>query len=121
MTLLVVLAMVQIYALYLYQPEPGPGVPYLDKVAHVLLFAVPAAVAARMRWRWALMILLLHALISEPIQSSLPVPRNADWVDLLADLLGIVVGMGIGRAVAKRALHEGRRPSPTTSHDPGGH
>ncbi|MGB3685130.1 MAG: VanZ family protein [Ornithinimicrobium sp.] len=92
----------QIYALYLYVPAPGPGAPYLDKVAHLLTFGVPAAVAAALRLRAVLVLLVLHAVISEPLQALLPVDRGADVLDLVADLMGIVVGMLIGWGVAAR-------------------
>ncbi|CAN5500550.1 hypothetical protein BH23ACT6_BH23ACT6_21940 [soil metagenome] len=100
--LLAAMAAIQVYALYLHAPAPGPGLPYLDKVAHLLIFGVPAALAAALRLRWVLVALAIHAVSSEPLQGWLPVARSPDMWDLVADLLGIVAGMLIGRGVVAR-------------------
>ncbi len=112
LVVLAALLLAQIYALYLYVPAPGPGSSYLDKVAHLLIFGVPAVVAAALRLRAILALLVLHAVISEPLQAVLPVDRGADALDVVADLMGIVVGMMIGWGVAAgRGSNETHRES----------
>jgi len=70
-----------------------------DKLNHVLAFAGPcfAGLAARAGrgWRSALAItlgLLLWGAALEGLQGLLP-PRSAEWLDLLADAVGIGVGV----------------------------
>ena len=88
----------------LYAPTvPGPGgVPGLDKVAHALLFAVPATLAWRLGARWVVVLLVLHALVSEPLQGWLSPSRRTDPWDALADLVG--VGLGVLAARAPRRV-----------------
>lgn len=87
-------------ALYLPgSPEPGgPEIPGLDKVAHVLLFAVPAFGLWRLagRW-WPIALLVLHAPVSELVQSRFVPLREGDPLDLAADLAGIALGAWAAR------------------------
>ncbi|WP_153393499.1 VanZ family protein [Ornithinicoccus halotolerans] len=90
-----VMLLVQLYGLYGPVVE-GPGGPLsLDKLGHVLMFGVAAAVAAALRSRAALTVVVLHALVSEPLQAVLTSTRQADVLDLAADLVGIVLGVGV--------------------------
>lgn len=80
-----------------------------DKLNHVLGFAGPmfAGLAARARAgrRSALrlgLLMLAWGIAQEGLQSLLP-PRRADPLDLLADVIGIVVGAA-AYAAARRAL-----------------
>lgn len=91
------LVALQVYALYLAVPTDDVGLPYVDKFVHIALFATPAALAEAMRLRWFLLGLVLHALISEPLQSLVTTTRNSDVWDTAADLLGIVVGVAVVR------------------------
>lgn len=80
-----------------------------DKLNHVLAFAGPcfAGLAARAGrgWRSALTIalgLLLWGGLLEALQGLLP-PRSAEWLDLLADAVGVAAG-ALAYASARRLL-----------------
>lgn len=93
----------------LYTPVvPGPaGVPGLDKVAHALAFGVPAAVAWWLGARWVVVLLVVHALASEPLQHYLVPGRTLDWWDTVADLVGIALGVSLVAAVRRVRSHDG--------------
>lgn len=80
----------------LYSPE-GVGAPQIagmDKVVHVFVFGAPvlAALRAGVSAPWALGILAVHAPLSELIQHFALSHRSGDGSDVLADLVGIVLG-----------------------------
>lgn len=106
------LLLFQVYALYVITPGPGSHVPYADKVAHAAMFATPAALAAALRWRWALAVLVVHAAVSEPLQGALTATRQVDAWDAVADLVGIAVGVAVvtqWRSDRPRRAGEGTR------------
>ena len=83
----------------LYTPSPpdaGPlSFPGLDKLAHVVLFAVPTwALVKVVPKAWmAIVPMILHVPISEVVQATLlSATRGGEWLDALADLVGIAVG-----------------------------
>lgn len=86
---------VNLVALFL----PGGGGPMLfpgaDKVVHVALFAGVAWPAVRRGLPWPAVVLLLglHAVCSELIQHHLIPGRSADPADVVADLVGIALGV----------------------------
>ncbi|GAA5157938.1 VanZ family protein [Ornithinimicrobium tianjinense] len=92
----------------MYAPSvPGPGgVPGLDKVAHLLLFALPSALAWLLGARWVVTLLVVHALVSEPLQGWVSPLRQADPWDTVADLAGVVLGV----VVARWPREDGHRP-----------
>lgn len=96
----------------LYAPTvPGPdGIPGLDKVAHFLSFAAPAALAWALGARWVVVLLVLHALVAEPLQHALAPNRVAELGDALANLSGVVVG-ALSAHLVGRSGHDGGRPS----------
>lgn len=96
----------------LYAPTvPGPdGIPGLDKVAHLLAFAAPTFLAWLLGARWVVVLLLVHALVAEPLQHLLAPARVAELSDALANLLGVLVGVLAARLVV-RSGHDGTRPS----------
>ncbi|MFW6600516.1 VanZ family protein [Propionibacteriaceae bacterium Y2011] len=107
----IVATIVQCYGLYGPAGTPSaPGLP-LDKVAHVLGFALPVGlfVAARIDWRWVAAVAVGQALVSEFVQGALLSERTADPLDLLADVIGIVLGVAGGRVSARRMA--GRQPA----------
>ena len=111
---LLVALLVQCYGLYAPQ-MPGPdGVPGLDKVGHLVAFAVPAALAWWLRARWLLPVLVLHALVSEPLQAVLAPGRQPDPVDAVADLVGIALGVWVAATTARRWGHDGDMGETTT-------
>jgi VanZ family protein len=76
---------------------PGTG---WDKANHLLAFAALALCA---RWAWPLArwvygaaALLTYGGLIELLQTQLP-PRSGEWVDLLADGLGIAIGLALYR------------------------
>lgn len=86
----------------LYAPsQPGPSLfTHSDKVGHVLIFALPAAVAtaARLWPRAVVVFLIIQAPVSELLQAHLLASRHGDVADVVADLIGIAVGVFIGNA-----------------------
>lgn len=90
----------------LYSPgSPDPGIelfPHADKVVHVLLFAVPTALArwCTPRW-WPVILLALHAPVSELVQWRLVPLRSGDPWDLVADLAGIALGLLAGATLRR--------------------
>ncbi len=93
-------------------PGSGASLPYADKLAHAAMFATPAALAAALRWRWALAILVVHAVVSEPLQGALTATRHVDAWDAVADVVGIVVAVAVvsqWRSDRSRRAEEGDR------------
>jgi VanZ family protein len=80
----------------LYWPRVGVEGPvaWSDKVVHVLLFALPAAVGllAGLRPAYLLVPLVLHAPLSEALQHFVLPNRSGDLGDAVADLAGVVLG-----------------------------
>lgn len=100
----------------LYSPAaPGPdGVPGLDKIGHLLAFGVPTALAWLLGGRWLVPVLVLHAVVSEPLQHLLAPGRQLDWWDAVANLAGVVVGVLVGVVAVeawRRRGHDGGMPS----------
>jgi VanZ family protein len=82
-------------------PSAPPGV---DKVVHVVLFAV---LATSGRWagvaRGVLAVLLVvYASVSELLQSLSALNRSSSVADLLADVAGVLVGVLLWDAIARR-------------------
>lgn len=77
----------------LYVPTPPPVSPStgIDKVVHVLAFALPTIVLAVIVRSVALpaVIFAAHAPISELVQGVALADRSADVLDVLADLTGV--------------------------------
>jgi len=82
----------------LYAPRgTGGGIPYLDKVVHVAIFAavvwagrragIPGVVLAA--------IFLAHAVVSELVQAELLPGRSGSVTDVLADVAGVVLGLAL--------------------------
>ena len=98
----------------LYGP-PGPagpsGIP-LDKVNHLLGFAVPVALflLAGVDRRLVLGLAVLQAVVSELVQGLVLADRTGDPWDLLADAVGIAVGWAV--AVGARAIRRPGRRGP---------
>ena len=87
--------LLQCVALYLPKvPSSGSDLP-LDKVGHVVMFAVVTAVAvwAGVAWKWVVVVMLAQAVISELVQGYLLAGRGSDPWDFVADLIGIGLGL----------------------------
>lgn len=101
---------VGVSAVVLFAPSPGGGDSFTgaDKVVHALLFAVLAAAAsARLgRGRGVLGAVLAYAVLSELVQVALPT-RSGDLLDVVADVVGALVGWRLVRRVTPAAPRSG--------------
>jgi len=111
--LLALVLNVGFYLPSLPEGTPGEGVPGLDKVVHVLVFALTVwatgrllAPMRRFPMGWVVLVALAHALLIELIQLLVLPQRSGDWADVLFDVLGIALGTGLWileRGRARRA------------------
>lgn len=90
---LAVLLLVQLAGLYTDAGAGPEGIPGMDKVGHALMFGAPAAVARLMRLPAVVVGLLVHAVVSEPLQAVLAAGRSSEVGDLVADLTGIALAV----------------------------
>lgn len=93
----------QAYALYGVQGPAAPSFWMADKLVHAGMFAVPALVAVRLARTGPWVVLVLHALASEPLQAWLTTGRELDPWDTFADLVGIALGVLVGQAWGRRS------------------
>ncbi|HEX5384821.1 MAG TPA: VanZ family protein [Propionibacteriaceae bacterium] len=110
--------LVQLWGLYrVAGPPQPPWFPFADKVEHAVGFAVPVlfillAIALRgsMSWQWPNMrtgvfvvaIFAAHGVVSELVQHQWYRYRTGDPLDVLADWVGIAVGMLLIRLILLR-------------------
>ncbi|WP_020576058.1 hypothetical protein [Actinopolymorpha alba] len=84
----------------LYAPtQPGPAMfvlPHADKLAHLMIFGAVAWTGRQVRLNGWLLggVLVVHAVTSEIIQGALLPQRSGEVGDLVADLVGIALGLG---------------------------
>ncbi|MGN0209674.1 MAG: VanZ family protein [Muribaculaceae bacterium] len=114
--------MVVLYATWLpsdIQPDNLPPIPHLDKLIHaVMLGGLCGAVifdckrldrATRLTrhtvWR-AVIAVAVFAVVDEVVQGLLPIDRPSDYVDLLADWVGIVIAYFAAPPVVEKLLHK---------------
>ncbi len=79
----------------------GGGIPHMDKLAHLTAYALlgfllawnAALIKGRSVWKGPLLILAAYAVLDEILQIPLPT-RQGDWLDVLADLIGGIAGIG---------------------------
>lgn len=99
--LLVMLA-VQLSGLY-SATMPGPtGFDGMDKLSHLAGFGIPAGLAWALGARWLVVLMVVHALVSEQVQAWLAPLRMTDTLDTVANLLGIGLAV-LAVEVARRA------------------
>jgi VanZ family protein len=96
--------LLQLVVLYLPRTPDGPGIPGFDKLVHAGIFLLPAALGVLAGLRPVLLgaILAAHAVLSEVVQHLLLPARAGDAWDVVADLVGLVLGLAIG--IALRSL-----------------
>jgi hypothetical protein len=96
---------VQLVALYWPRQVGDGGVPGTDKVVHAALFAAVALTGrfAGVPVRWLVGLLVGHAVVSELVQALLLPVRSGDPWDVLADVVGVAVGLLAARAAGARA------------------
>ena len=82
-------------------PSSPPGV---DKLVHFGLFALLALTGrwAGVRWRGLAVVLVGYAAVSEVLQGTDLIGRDASVADLLADCAGVAVGLLSWHLVARR-------------------
>lgn len=97
----------QLVALYWPVPPDAPdsmlGIPQLDKIVHVVVFAAVACTGRLVRLpAWILgTVLVAHAAISELVQGWFLPRRAADLADVAADLGGVAVGLLLGHLLLR--------------------
>ena len=100
----------------LYAPRspsvPTGGLP-VDKVVHVVVFALPTIALARagVPRAWAVGLMAVHAPLSEVIQHQLLGARSGEVGDIVADL----VGVSIGAALLMRGSGTGSQSGPSVA------
>ena len=82
-------------------PSAPPGV---DKLVHALLFAVLALTGlwARIRRPVLAGLLVGYAALSEVVQGVAPLARSASVGDVLADVVGLLLGLLVWQWLARR-------------------
>jgi VanZ family protein len=86
---------VQLFVLYAPAGPGGDPPAYADKVVHLAVFAAVAWTGRRagIRSRPLLVALVAHAVVSELLQLTLLPGRSGDLLDVVADIVGAVVGL----------------------------
>ncbi|MGI9092958.1 MAG: VanZ family protein [Mycobacteriales bacterium] len=111
-------AAVVVSTLLIYAPGSHvPSSPHnADKLVHAAMFLVLALTGAwaRIPRRWLGIGLVCYAAISEVLQAMLPIHRDGDWHDWLADSIGVVIGL----LLAAWLIRRGAAPQPAASATP---
>ena len=116
---LAVTVVVQLVVLYAPRAPATPSTPGVDKLVHVAIFGAVAWAAARcgLAPRVVAVVLVTHAALSEVLQHALLAHRSGDAFDALADTVGVVLGLALGRRALRRSdraasgsSDAGRRP-----------
>ena len=110
---------VQLVVLYAPRAPSTGGVPGVDKVVHLLVFAAVAWTgrAAGVRLPLLVGLLLAHAVVSEGLQHWLLPGRSGDWRDAVADATGVLVGalLPAPGGAARGRMTPWRRTGPRSS------
>ncbi len=95
-------------------PSVATGGLPVDKLVHVVVFALPTAalIRAGAPARWVVGLMALHAPLSEVVQHAMLPNRSGDGADMAADLLGVGIGAlaVLGRREAGSAPGPARAP-----------
>ncbi|MDP3086411.1 MAG: VanZ family protein [Rubrivivax sp.] len=105
-------ALVLVIAWLAFSPKPPDIGTGWDKTNHLAAFAALAFVGAlASTWRWRLAGgLLAYGGFIELVQARIP-GRSGEWNDLLADALGISLGLLMSAALAWAAQRRTNRPA----------
>lgn len=87
----------QLVVLYAPRTPSTGGVPGVDKVVHVAVFAlvVWAGLRAGVARSLVLLVSVVHAPVSELLQATLLPNRSGEPLDVVADLLGCALGFAL--------------------------
>jgi VanZ family protein len=126
----VVATLLQLWGLYrVIGPSQVPWIPYPDKVAHIVGFALPVMLillavalrhplgARRPSLRIGALVVALfaaHAVVSELIQHVWYQYRTGDPLDVIADWIGIAAGAALVRLMVLRGSHRAYRGLPAS-------
>lgn len=95
----------QLVVLYLPQAPSSAevSVPGADKAVHLLVFALVmfTGLLAGLPARWLVLVLAVHAVLSEVVQHVLLPGRTGDPLDAVADLGGIALGWYVASMVGR--------------------
>ena len=99
-----VVVLVSLAVLFAPQSDVPSAPPGVDKLVHLVLFA---ALAVSGRWagigRGVLgALLVLYAAVSEVLQGITPLARSASVADWFADVLGVLLGLGLWGLLTRR-------------------
>jgi hypothetical protein len=100
-TLLALVVAASLIVLFAPGDDVPSGFPYSDKFVHAGLFAVLAGtgLVARLPLLRLTVGLVAYAAVSEWLQGVLPIDRDADLTDFVADCVGIALGLLAARAL----------------------
>ncbi len=78
----------------------------IDKVLHVSIFAMLGfsfiATFPRIKFSYFFQIILLYAFLTEILQEEMGLGRSMETLDILADIIGCLIGYSIYKALIKR-------------------
>lgn len=96
---------VQLVVLYAPRAPSTGGVPGVDKAVHLTIFGLVAwsGLRAGVPGRPLVVLLLVHAVVSELLQHFVLPHRSGDPLDAVADATGVAVGALVGLALARRS------------------
>ena len=86
---------------------PGPALPpgpdVSDKVEHAAIFLALALAGRFAGWAEDRLLVGLfgYAVLTELLQGVLPIRRDADWHDVLADTIGLLIGLLVVRLLGR--------------------
>ncbi len=102
--LLAAAVVVQLVVLYAPRAPSEAGVPGIDKVVHLSVFALVMVAGLRSTApRWLVLVLtVVHAPVSEVLQSALLAHRDGNVPDAVADLVGCALGWALVEGWTRR-------------------
>jgi VanZ family protein len=116
----VVTVAVSAYSFFTPGPDLPPDVDIWDKLGHALVFAALAltGLLAGVAARRLAVLLFGYAVLTEILQAVLPIQRDGDWHDVLADSIGLAGALILGVAAAHARDRLSRSAVGSTSSDP---
>jgi VanZ family protein len=89
--------------------QSSQGIPHADKMAHAVAFAglsMLAVAAWPGRWLPVAVGMLGFGAAIEVMQGAFTMARQASWLDLSADAVGIALGLWVGRWALRQATDQ---------------